>query len=124
MELFATEVRPCGLSITPRDYQGEAVENCVRIWDSGVTGALVRAFTGAGKTIIATMLIDLWLRRGDNYRAMVLSYEQQLVDQFADEINDVLGIRPGKEMERHTWKGEPIGVASRQSLLPKALADD
>lgn len=108
----------------PRDYQAEAVESTVRIWDGGTSGALVRAFTGAGKTIIAAMLIDIWLNRGNEYRAIVLSYEQQLVDQFADEINDVLGIRPGIEMERRTWDGQPVCVASRQSLLPKALADE
>ena len=123
MQLFSTEVRP-RLSIVPRDYQGEAVDNTIKIWDSGTTGALVRAFTGAGKTIIAAMLIDEWLQRGDDYRALVLSYEQQLVDQFAQEINDVLGIEPGVEMEKHTWKGQPICIASRQSLLPKGLADD
>lgn len=123
MQLFETEIKP-RLSILPRDYQGEAVENSIKIWDSGTLGALVRAFTGAGKTIIAAMLIDIWLNRGDQYRAMVLSYEQQLVDQFAQEIDDVLGIRPGIEMERRTWDGQPICVASRQSLLPKALADE
>ena len=123
MQLFETEVKP-RLAIDPRDYQIEAAENTVRLWDSGIIGALVRAFTGAGKTIIAAMLIDLWLNRGENYRAMVLSYEQQLVDQFAQEIHDVLGIMPGIEMERQTWGGQPICVASRQSLLPKALADE
>jgi superfamily II DNA or RNA helicase len=124
MQLFATETRPCGLSIMPRDYQGEAADNAVRIWDSGVVGALVRAFTGAGKTIIACMLIDRWLNRGPDYRAMVLSYEIQLCDQFADEIEDVLGRRPGMERESQQWSGQPIVVASRQTLLPKKLADD
>lgn len=112
------------MSIDPRDYQSEATDTSFRLWDSGTTGALVRAFTGAGKTIIAAMCIELWLARGDDYRAMVLSYERQLVDQFADEVEDVLGIKPGKEMEKEQWHGQPICVASRQSLLPKALADD
>lgn len=123
MQLFETEIKP-RLSILPRDYQSEAVENSMRIWDSGTAGALVRAFTGAGKTIIAAMLIDLWLNRGDQYRAMVLSYEQQLVDQFAQEIDDVLGIVPGIEMDKHVWQGQAVCVASRQSLLPKSLADE
>lgn len=124
MQLFATETRPSGLSITPRDYQTEACDNAIRIWDSGTTGALVRAFTGAGKTIIACMLIDRWLNRGPDYRAMVLSYEIQLCDQFAEEIGDVLGITPGMERESRTWKGEPIVVASRQTLLSKKLANN
>lgn len=124
MQLFSTEKRACGLSILPRDYQSEAADNAVRIWDSGVAGALVRAFTGAGKTIIACMLIDRWLNRGMDYRAMVLSYEIQLCDQFADEIEDVLGTRPGMERESQQWEGQRIVVASRQTLLPKKLADE
>lgn len=123
MLLFETEAKP-RLSILPRDYQNEAVECAIRLWDAGTQGALVRAFTGAGKTIIAAMLIDLWLARGEDYRAMVLSYEQQLVDQFAEEIHDVLGIQPGIEMEKRVWQGQQICVASRQSLLPKSLVDE
>jgi superfamily II DNA or RNA helicase len=123
MKLFATEFDP-RLAIIPRDYQGEAADNSIGIWDSGVIGALVRAFTGGGKTIISCLLIDRWLSRGDDYRAMVLSYEQQLVDQFAQEIEDVLGIFPGIEMERRKWAGEKIAVVSRQSVLPKTLATD
>lgn len=112
------------MSITPRDYQAEAADNAVRLWDADTTGALVRAFTGAGKTIIACMLIDRWLNRGPDYRAMVLSYEIQLCDQFADEIEDVLGIKPGMEREAKVWEGQPIVVASRQTLLSKKLADE
>lgn len=123
MQLFATEVNP-RLTIIPRDYQGEAADNSIGIWDSGVIGALVRAFTGAGKTIISCLLIDRWLARGENYRAMVLSYEQQLVYQFAQEIEDVLGLSPGIEMESQEWKRQRVCVASRASLLPKKLADD
>lgn len=123
MQLFATAFDP-RIAIIPRDYQGEAADNSIGIWDAGVIGALVRAFTGGGKTIISCLLIDRWLNRGEDYRAMVLSYEQQLVDQFAQEIEDVLGISPGIEMEKRQWEGQKVVVASRQSLLPKSLATD
>lgn len=121
--LFATEARPCGLAITPRDYQIESTDNLFRIFDSGALGALIRAFTGAGKTIMSCMAIDRWLNRGPDYRAMILSYEIQLCDQFADEIEDVLNVKPGMERDKKQWEGQPVLVASRQTLQPKKLAD-
>ena len=104
--------------IVPRDYQKEAHDTSIRLWNDGVIGALIRAATGTGKTLMASLVIDTWLRRGDDYRAMVVSYETQLVNQFADEIEDYLGIRPGIEMasERASCSHR-IVVASRASLL-------
>jgi superfamily II DNA or RNA helicase len=121
--LFATDVKPRGLSITPRDYQIETTDSAFRLFDSGTPGALIRIFTGGGKTIASSMVIDRWLNRGPDYRAMVLSYEIQLCDQFANEIEDVLGIKPGMERDKQQWEGQPVLVASRQTLQPKKLAD-
>lgn len=115
--LFAPQSRA---GITPRTYQVEAHDNSIRLWDGGSQGVLVRAATGAGKTLMGCLLADTWLSRGDNYRCMVISYETQLVWQFAEEIEDYLGIRPGIEMESEavdTDKIPKIVVASRQSLL-------
>lgn len=123
--LFApTRTRPA-LSIVPRDYQTEDLEESFRLWDSGTAGTLTRAFTGAGKTPMACMCFDRWLDRGPNYRCIVLSYEQQLVWQFAEEIESFLGITPGIEMagERLSPHRLPqVIVASRQSLAQHELA--
>lgn len=112
--------------IVPRDYQTEAHDGCYRLWDAGEVGALIRAATGAGKTLMASLIADTWLRRGDHYRVMVVSYETQLVHQFADELEDFLGMRPGIEMgEEHASLKNRLVVASRQSLLyaaPPTLA--
>ncbi len=109
--------------MSKRDYQKLDEEESFRLWDSGVVGVLTRAATGLGKTFMACLKIRRWLERGDNYRAMVISYERELVWQFALEIEDWLGISPGIEMGGEfvvPGKIPRIVVASRQTLLPHA----
>ena len=111
--------------ITPRDYQVVDVAESFRLWDSGTVGTLTRAFTGSGKTLMSCLKFRRWLDRGDDYRCMVLSYEQQLVWQFAQEVEDYLGITPGIEMGSSEIEPNNIPqvvVACRQSLLPHRLA--
>jgi hypothetical protein len=59
---------------------------------------------------------------------MVLSYEEQLVNQFAQEVEDYLGIVPGIEMGEQRVSSDhipQITVASRASLLvAKAPTED
>jgi len=109
--------------MTPREYQTTDHNECFRLWDSGVNGVLTRIFTGGGKTFCACLKIRSWLDRGPNYRAMVLSYEQELVWQFAQEIEEFLGMTPGIEMADDHQRPDDmprIIVASRASLLPHA----
>lgn len=118
--LFDTEAAGTRADITPRYYQTVAHDETFRLWDSGVRGVLVRCWTGSGKTILSALEIDTWLQRGDNYRAMVISYEQQLVYQFAREIWDCIGKQAAIEMaeQRADYASMPqIVVASRASLL-------
>jgi superfamily II DNA or RNA helicase len=107
-------------AIIPRYYQVQDHDETFRVWDSGATGVLTRGFTGSGKTLQTCLKIDTWLRRGLNYRAMVISYEQELVHQFAREVWDYLGKQAGIEMgeQRVDYQNIPeIVIASRQSLL-------
>ena len=117
--LFDIDIPKIG--ITARDYQGEATDNAFKLFDDG-SNVLVRAFTGAGKTIISCLIADRWLNRSENNRVLILSYETQLVWQFAQEVEDVLRIRPGVEMASEESSGQKIVVACRASLLPKSLA--
>ncbi|TXH51831.1 MAG: hypothetical protein E6Q97_17275 [Desulfurellales bacterium] len=113
-------------TILPRDYQRTDVAESFRLWDEGCRGVLTRLATGLGKTIATALKFRKWLDRSPNHRCMVLSYEQQLVWQFAEEIEDVLGITPGIEMgseEIEPGKLPLITVASRQSLMRHELAD-
>lgn len=117
-ELFQPRSRA---RITPRDYQLGDHDEFFRLVDGGERGVLTRAFTGGGKTIMACIKADTWLRRGPDYRVGIISFEKQLVWQFADEVYDVLGIRPGIEMEKQCYDdNDPnpsIIVFSRQSLI-------
>lgn len=118
MNLFEPQ---CRAGIIPRDYQNDGHDKGFRLWDSGIVGSLYRIFTGGGKTLMASLAIDTWLRRGDHYRALVVSYERQLVHQFAQEIRDYIGIEPGIEMEAETaTASHRVVVASRQSILAAA----
>ncbi len=105
---------------TPRAYQISAHDNTVGSWGHGDRGSMIRIFTSGGKTFIACMLMNTWLNRGPDYRVMVISYEKQLVWQFAQEIEDFLCITPGIEMGPEKCDADDmpkIIVACRQSLL-------
>lgn len=110
-------VTPMG--ITPRDYQQAAMDRAFELWNEGSVGCIARLFTGAGKTILASITIGRWLAQGDEYRAIVMCHETQLVWQFAEEITDVLGIRPEIEMGEYVISPiriPKITVASKMSL--------
>ena len=111
--------------IIPRDYQVEDVANSFRLWDSGEVGVLTRAATGMGKTIMSCLKFRRWLDAGPDHRCMVLSYERELVQQFADEVREVLGdVSIGIEMGSMSITGDipQIVVASRQTLMSHELA--
>jgi len=113
-----------GYTLIPRPYQHEALDGTFRLFAVGQPGVLLRIFTGGGKTITTAMIADRWLSQGEDYRVMVVSYEKQLVWQFAEEIQDVLGVEPGIEMEsEHVKPGKipKVIVASRQSLAQHNL---
>jgi len=117
--LFDVERPGTRAGIVPRAYQVQAHDACLAEWEKGQPGALIRLATGLGKTLTACLIADTWLRRGDDYRAMVISYERQLVHQFAEEIEDYLGIHPGIEMEAEkAAASDRFVVASRATLLP------
>lgn len=107
-----------------RHYQSTALENAFKIWSGGRHGALIRAATGTGKTLMASAIIDRWLRRNDRCRVIVLCHERQLVKQFAREVNKFLAIDPVIEMasfssDRNTINNSLVTVASRQTLYQK-----
>lgn len=112
-------------SLRPRDYQREAIENCVKLWDAGTVGSLIRVPTGCGKTLTAAWAMDEWCQRSQDHYALVLCHERQLVQQFRQELEDVLGIHIGLEMSNDgtvtfgSHNTPQFIVASRQSLQKK-----
>lgn len=118
------EVAATPAGIVPRDYQQDAIQTAFDLWARGSAGVIVRQPTGSGKTLTATLMADQWLGRSKDHRVIVLAHERQLVHQFADEIEDILGERPGIEMANECVPANKIPrvtVASRQSLLPREV---
>lgn len=115
-DLF-TESRQALARLTPRDYQERGIVTAFRHWDAGHPGVLFRQPTGSGKTVSGTLIADRWLVRGPNYRVLVLAHERQLIQQFAEEIEDILGLRPAIEMaDLHCTGREQIIVGSRATI--------
>lgn len=109
-------------SLIPRDYQQRAINSSFRLWDEGHVGVLCRLPTGAGKTLTGTLIADLWLQRSLNHRVLIVAHERQLIDQFAQEVEDILHVRPAVEMAGQHCKGdERIIVASRQTLQSREI---
>lgn len=129
MSLFAEpEVtpEPFRVEIVPRDYQRHAISESFRQFEA-VDGAMCRQPTGTGKTITGCMVAQEWLSRGDDRYVMILAHERQLIWQFAEEVEDVLGIKPGIEMadrEVKQWAIPRITVASRATLQERTKQDE
>lgn len=131
LTLFDTlkaEVNASPTGIVPRDYQQSAMDKAFDLWASGSAGALVRQATGTGKTILAILIMSAWLAMGKDRRVIVLCHEIQLIDQFADEVEDVTGTRPGIEQgkDNHVKANHlpEITIASRDSLRVKKTNDE
>jgi hypothetical protein len=105
---------------SPRDYQQAAIDNTYRLFEQGSPGVLVVQPTGSGKTVTGTLVAERWIDQGPDYHVMICAHERQLVSQFAEEVQSILGIRPAVEMadNRVAWGWKPkIIVSSRQTLM-------
>ena len=108
------------------DYRYGAINGYFNLIDRGSPGAIVRLPTGCGKTIVGSLIADRWTQRSDDHRVLVVAHERQLVTQFRNEIEDVLGIPVGLEMaedgrvEFVSASAPRIVVASRATLYEDA----
>ena len=121
------EVQATPGGIVPRDYQQAAHDRAFDLWAGGSAGVLARQPTGTGKTILAILVMATWLALGRDRRVLVLCHEIQLIDQFADEVEDVMGTRPGIEQgaKNHVSANKlpQITIASRDSLRVRKSTD-
>ena len=109
-------------AFTARDYQALGIDNAFDLWGNGCPGAIFRQPTGSGKTVSGSLIAERWLARGDNYYVMVCTHERNLVQQFAEEIEDVISLQPGIEMasQRVDANALPrVTVACRATLHDK-----
>ncbi|MFH1304608.1 MAG: DUF3820 family protein [Planctomycetota bacterium] len=110
------------LKFTPRDYQAEAIGNFYNLVDGGSPGAILRCFTGGGKTFMGAMAAERWIGRSNDHYVFVLGHERQLVEQFRAELGEFLQIPIGLEMGTDgsvafgRYDTPRITVASRATL--------
>lgn len=101
---------------TPRPHQQEAISKLRQSLASGKKRPILQAPTGAGKTVIATMVIEGALRKGNRVIFIVprLSLIQQTVDAFRSEGITGIGVIQGQH--ELTDYDQPVQVASVQTL--------
>lgn len=95
-----------------RNYQEEAVEASLE-----EKMGVISIPTGGGKTVVALNLINKV-----EQQAVVLVHTKNLLYQWADQIESVLGVEPGIIGDGE-WSEGPVTVATVQSLLSKDLSD-
>lgn len=121
------EVKAMPNGIVPRDYQSKAIDKAFDLWAQGSKGVIMRQPTGSGKTVTGTLVADRWLQEGKNHRVLVLAHERQLVHQFADEVEDILKVKPGIEMADEVVKANKmpkVVIASRATLYEREVTTE
>lgn len=104
-----------------RDYQRECQE-CIRAqFRKGKRRVLVEAATGAGKTIIFSMIADL--ARAKNGKTLILCNRDNLVKQAAEKYKRVTGDFPSVEKaEERGSRSSPVVIGSIQTMQKERLA--
>jgi superfamily II DNA or RNA helicase len=102
-----------------RNYQIDALDAIMNDFELGLN-ALVSMPTSTGKTFLFAHVIRLFLARGK--RVLVLVHRAELGGQAQKEIRNVCGIESGIEKAEIKSNGEPVIIASVQSLQKVRLA--
>jgi len=106
-----------------RPYQKKAAAEVWDHWDQGVRATLLTMPTGTGKTIVFAAIIEEAIRRGG--RCLVLAHRAELLDQAADKLGKVTGLKCGIEKAENTavnsWYN--IVVGSVQTMMRENRRD-
>lgn len=73
------------MTLTPRDYQTEAVEKLFEHIQQGGKSGVIQAATGAGKSLIIALIADLLKQ----YRALVLCHNAEVLQSNFDTYDDL-----------------------------------
>lgn len=100
-----------------RPYQQEALSAIQADWASGYKATLLVLPTGTGKTIVFSKLIESEVMEGR--RCLILAHRGELLDQAADKLYRVTGLRCALEKAEETSLGSwyRVTVGSVQSLM-------
>jgi superfamily II DNA or RNA helicase len=83
------------LAFTPREYQLDCANLTIAAWLAGFRRILTVLATGAGKTMIFSMLAKYIVDNGG--KVLILAHTDELIQQAADKLRMVSGIHAGRE---------------------------
>ena len=107
------------MKFSPRPYQKKAVDSVISRYKNGLTKMLLHLPTGAGKTVIATLLVEKLLTFPGMGKILFIAHREEILDQTYGKLKDHL---PGLNIQieqgtRFTSKDAQITIASVQSLI-------
>ncbi len=107
-----------------RPYQDKAVREVLSLYDDGARKMLLHLPTGAGKTIIATLIIERLLPLIDAGKVLFIAHRKELLDQTAEKLKQHL---PGLaiSIDQGARRADPAAqviIASIQSLSKRRQA--
>jgi DNA repair protein RadD len=104
---------PFHMLVTLRNYQYEAVEKIKVAYRAGRRAPLLVLSTGSGKTVCFCNIAERVARK--NHSVYILVHRQELLRQTSDHL-EILGVRHGIIAPGHSMTGDPVQVASVQTL--------
>ena len=107
-----------------RPYQDKAVREVLSLYHDGARKMLLHLPTGAGKTIIATLIIERLLPLIDAGKVLFIAHRRELLDQTAEKLKQHL---PGLaiSIDQGARRADPAAqviIASIQSLSKRRQA--
>lgn len=107
------------MSFRARPYQEVAVNATVGKARSGRRALLLHLPTGAGKTVIATLVVQRLRERRQRMRTLFVAHRREIIDQTARTIAKHLpSLRIGVEQGERSADGDPdVVIASVQTLV-------
>lgn len=99
-----------------RPYQQEAKDSIFREWEN-VDKTLLVLPTGCGKTVVFAKVAEECVRQGN--RVLILAHRGELLQQAADKLNKVTGLRCATEKAEESCLGSwfRVTVGSVQTLM-------
>jgi superfamily II DNA or RNA helicase len=111
-------MRPLPNQFRPRPYQERSVREVLTRYNGGARKMLLHLPTGAGKTIIATLIIERLLPMIGGGKVLFIAHRRELLDQTAEKLQRHLpGLAVGIDQgERRADPSAQVIIASIQSL--------
>ncbi len=107
-----------------RPYQNEANDRIQEEWASGVKKTLLVLPTGLGKTVTFSDLTKQLVSKGE--RVLIMAHRGELLDQAADKLFKVTGLKAAVEKADQTAKNSfySVTVGSVQTLMREKRLQD